>query len=179
MWWHRMTLRTLALPKHWPSCWSRLILAFPVLRVSAATSKSWEPDPCSVRFENHPGVEDASRVEALLDPAHESDLGRVFQLEVVGGLGAAKAVFAGDRATQFHCEGEDIGHQLLALVRILQQNRQVHVAVTGVPAAGRAATRARRQTTCSGKEFRHRRPWHDGVDDVVRADCLRRPESLL
>src|ERR1700722_17260725 len=72
-------------------------------------------------------VEDAGRIEALFDPVHELDLGRVFEFEVVRALGAAEAVFAGDRATQFHCQREDVGQQLLLLVRVLAEDRQVHV----------------------------------------------------
>src|ERR1700751_1049070 len=71
------------------------------------------------------GIEDARRVEALLDAAHEVDLDRVLELQEVRGLGAAEAVFAGDRAAQFHCEREDVGHQLLLLRRVLADDGQV------------------------------------------------------
>jgi hypothetical protein len=48
-------------------------------------------------------------IATSLDAVHEGDLGRVFQLEEVQGLGAAEVVFAGDRAAQFNCErGESI-----------------------------------------------------------------------
>ena len=105
------------------------------------------------------------------------DLRRVLELEEVGLLLGADAVLARDRAAEVHAGGEQLEHQLLR-TRILLEHGEVHVAVTGVAAAGdpcavaspMLATAAMNSGIGAG---------HDDVDDVVGAVRLGDPERLL
>ena len=65
------------------------------------------------------------------------------------------------------------------LVRVLAEDGQVHVAVTGVPAAHCGAAGCCGQSAGGGKEFRHGAARDDGVDEVVGAHRLERPERVL
>src|SRR5947199_1465620 len=81
-------------------------------------------------------VENAVGVERDLDAAHELDLGRVLELEVVPLLLLAHAVLARDGTAQRHARLEQPPQDLVALLRIGLEDRQVDVAVAGVTAPG-------------------------------------------
>ena len=80
------------------------------------------------------------RVERDLDAAHEVDLHRVLELQVVPLLGLADPVLARDRPPERHPDLEQLAHHPVAHLGIGLEDREVDVAVAGVPAVPRSRT---------------------------------------
>src|ERR1700739_657595 len=88
---------------------SQTICAFAIISLVVQTG-------CVKRMslKENAGVEDAGRVEALLDPAKKLDLGGVVEFEEVARLRPAEPMLAGDRTAPLHRERENVGEQFLS-----------------------------------------------------------------
>ena len=83
---------------------------------------------------NVPGFRMPFGSNAALMRRIERDLGRILELEEVALLRLADAVLRRDRATELQSGLEDRVHDLVPLVGVALEHREVHVAVARVPA---------------------------------------------